>query len=472
MSMIVSQRQRIFFRFEGERGAFLVLHHGLFGSHADWYQAGYVEELAREFRLIILDARGHGRSDRPLEKEQYRLELFAADVVAILNEVGIRNVHFLGYSLGALVGFELLRRYPERVRIAFLGGEAPLVTPELREHWRLEAEALRSSSLPEHLARLQQAGRLVRSQGAAVEEQELAPALALVEALQDWEPAPPDRIMINSPLTLFSGAEDPALRRVEAARAHIGRSRWVVFPAQSHAGLFAERQQLTQELLRLLKPVRRPEEGEPRPSGAESLHAPEGQAEPASSGPAPQAMTAPQALIAPQGDAEAHALIALPAGGEQGTEPAPGEQVEAAASSVGQPGEDPERGGGAHQEPPPRNADRRDQERRGGGRDYRDRDRRRGGRRRGPHRGPQRGPVPQSAAPPASAAPSAAAVASEARSASAPAGGPEQRAASAPPAQPGAGGGAVPVGQPPEPSAAEERSPGPPEPPSGERQES
>jgi len=69
MTMVVSRKQRIFFRYEGERGAFLLLHHDLLGSHEDWYAAGYVEQLAKEFRVVVPDARGHGRSDKPGEKE-------------------------------------------------------------------------------------------------------------------------------------------------------------------------------------------------------------------------------------------------------------------------------------------------------------------------------------------------------------------------------------------------------------------
>ena len=127
MPIIVSKKQRIFFTVEGERGPFLLLHHGLFGSHHDWYEWGFVKALARDYRLVIPDARGHGRSDKPLAAEQYRLASFADDLIEILNELDIRNVNLIGYSLGAVVGFDLLSRYSGRVRGAILGGETPLV---------------------------------------------------------------------------------------------------------------------------------------------------------------------------------------------------------------------------------------------------------------------------------------------------------------------------------------------------------
>ncbi len=264
MTMVVSRRQRIFFRYEGERGAFLVLHHGLLGSHEDWYAAGYVEELAKEFRVVIPDARGHGRSDKPAEPEQYSQLQMAEDLIEILNELGIRNSHFVGYGIGALVGFELLRRFPERVRIAILGGESALMTPAVQEVYRAEAESLKAMSLADYLKALKDQNRVVRHAAAVDEEQERPAALALMAAAAAWEPAPAERIQVTSPLTLFAGSEDPAAGRVEAARSGVSRARLVPFAGFSHTRLFQERTQLMEEILRLLKSGRRDEEGRPR----------------------------------------------------------------------------------------------------------------------------------------------------------------------------------------------------------------
>jgi pimeloyl-ACP methyl ester carboxylesterase len=266
MTMVVSRNQRIFFRYEGERGAFLVLHHGLLGSHEDWYAAGYVEELAKEFRVVVLDARGHGRSDKPVEPETYAQALIAEDVIEIMNELGIRNSHFVGYGVGALVGFELLRRFPERMRIAILGGESALVTPAVQDVYRAEAESLKAMTLGEYLKALRDQGRVVRTAATVDEETERPAALALLTAVSAWEPAPAERIQVTSPLTLFAGAEDPALHRVDAARSGVSRARMVHFPGLGHERLFHERTQLLEEVLRLLKSGRR-EDGDNRPRG-------------------------------------------------------------------------------------------------------------------------------------------------------------------------------------------------------------
>lgn len=271
MPIVVSNHQRIYFRYEGERGAFLMLHHGLFGSHQDWYEAGYVEELAKEFRLVIPDARGHGRSDRPAAPEDYRPQQFAEDVIEIMNSLGVRNLHFLGYGLGALIGLETLRRFPDRVRIAVLGGESPLVLPPMRDQWRDLAGRLESGTLAGLLAHLRGQERLVRWDTNEPDEAEHAPALALLRAMSEWEPHGEERIAVTSPVTLFAGAGDPVVERVERARTLIHRARLVIFPGQTHAGLFTERTLLTQELVRLLKSGRREDgEGHGRRPGADA----------------------------------------------------------------------------------------------------------------------------------------------------------------------------------------------------------
>ncbi len=282
MPIVISNRQRIFFRYEGERGAFLMLHHGLFGSHQDWYRGGYVEELAKEFRLVIPDARGHGRSDRPTDPGAYRAQDFAEDLVEIINGLGIRNLHFLGYGMGALIGLEMLRRFPERVRIAVLGGEAPLTLPPVREHWQALAAQLRgdtlpqllADTLPQLLADLGARDRLVRLDPAEPPEDALPAAQALLDALAGWDVHGEERISVTSPVTLFAGAGDPAAERVERARSCINRARLVIFPGLNHASLFTERTQVTQELVRLLKSGRR-DDGDAQhrrhgPEGAEA----------------------------------------------------------------------------------------------------------------------------------------------------------------------------------------------------------
>ena len=66
-----NQGIRIYYEVEGS-GPALVLAHGLGGSHEDWLDMGWVEALGDRFQLIMVDARGHGRSDKLYDPEAYR----------------------------------------------------------------------------------------------------------------------------------------------------------------------------------------------------------------------------------------------------------------------------------------------------------------------------------------------------------------------------------------------------------------
>jgi hypothetical protein len=68
---------KIYYEVEGE-GPPLVLGHGLSGTLNHWWRLGYVDALRHDFRLILFDARGHGRSDKPHESSAYGyVNLFA-----------------------------------------------------------------------------------------------------------------------------------------------------------------------------------------------------------------------------------------------------------------------------------------------------------------------------------------------------------------------------------------------------------
>ena len=108
-----------------EEGPALVLQHGFSESVIDWYEAGYVEALRPDYRLILIDARGHGASDKPHDPDAYVLNRRVADIVAVLDALGIAKVLYWGYSMGGWIGFGLAKYAKERVRALVIGGQHP-----------------------------------------------------------------------------------------------------------------------------------------------------------------------------------------------------------------------------------------------------------------------------------------------------------------------------------------------------------
>jgi pimeloyl-ACP methyl ester carboxylesterase len=98
--------------------------HG-FASSAlgNWHAAGWTRDLTRSgFRVIAIDQRGHGASDKPEEPTAYSVAALVADVRAVLDAHQIDTAAYLGYSLGSRVGWHAARALPERIHRAILGG--------------------------------------------------------------------------------------------------------------------------------------------------------------------------------------------------------------------------------------------------------------------------------------------------------------------------------------------------------------
>lgn len=112
---------RIHYEVEGE-GPALVLQHGAGGSIESWYECGYVPSLKQDYQLILIDARGHGRSDKPRAPRAYTFELMADDVVTVLDEIGIGEAHFFGYSMGGRIGFRIAKLVPGSFNSFIIGG--------------------------------------------------------------------------------------------------------------------------------------------------------------------------------------------------------------------------------------------------------------------------------------------------------------------------------------------------------------
>jgi pimeloyl-ACP methyl ester carboxylesterase len=107
----------------------LVLQHGFTDSLMTWYERGYVDALRYSYQLILIDARGHGLSDKPHDEDAYAEERFAADVVAVMDELRIGRAHYWGYSMGGLIGFSVGQYAPQRFTTIIPAGASPYPVP-------------------------------------------------------------------------------------------------------------------------------------------------------------------------------------------------------------------------------------------------------------------------------------------------------------------------------------------------------
>jgi pimeloyl-ACP methyl ester carboxylesterase len=102
--------------------------------------------LPGEFRLIYVDHRGHGRSDKPHDAAAYAMPMRVADVVAVLDDLRIERSHFIGISWGGRLCFGIGEHAPERIRSFVTIGQHPYAIDPEGPLARVVGEALAAST--------------------------------------------------------------------------------------------------------------------------------------------------------------------------------------------------------------------------------------------------------------------------------------------------------------------------------------
>jgi pimeloyl-ACP methyl ester carboxylesterase len=111
----------------------ILLIHGFASSVAvNWHSTSWIDTLVGDGRRVIaLDLRGHGASQKYYDPAAYRLSLLAADASNLLDHLAIPRADVMGYSMGARVATVLTLEYPQKVRSLVIGGMGGLLTKGL-----------------------------------------------------------------------------------------------------------------------------------------------------------------------------------------------------------------------------------------------------------------------------------------------------------------------------------------------------
>jgi pimeloyl-ACP methyl ester carboxylesterase len=230
-----NQGVRIHYEVEGE-GPPLVLQHGGMDCLESWYELGYVHALKPDYQLILIDARGHGASDKPHDANAYGLQWMVEDVIAVLDTLHTPKAHFWGYSMGGWIGFGLAKYVPEHFSSFIIGGQhAQARSFERRrqqvrrgieqgiEGFVASVEATYGAIWPGFKARLLAAdleAELARSQD--------------VPSLEEVLPT------MTMPCLLYAGEADTNYPGVKECLKHISNVTFFSFPGLNHPETFVQ----------------------------------------------------------------------------------------------------------------------------------------------------------------------------------------------------------------------------------------
>ena len=240
MPYVDNQGVRIHYHLEGE-GPPLVVLHGLTGDLKAWYdtKTAYIPELRKRNQLILLDARGHGASDKPHDPKSYDTSSFASDVTAVLDELNIDKTGFFGHSMGGWIGWCVANHAPDRIDYLIIGGQHPY--EKERSRWD-DFISLFRRGMDAWIAELsaQDGAAWTAEMEASERQNDLDDLLAVSIAMRD-SPGMGDMLPnLTVPCLLYSGDEDAYRLGIKRAVENISDVTYFSIPGDHGAALFRD----------------------------------------------------------------------------------------------------------------------------------------------------------------------------------------------------------------------------------------
>jgi 3-oxoadipate enol-lactonase len=230
------------YELSGKEGAPVVmLSHSLGSSLIMWNPQ--VEVLEPHYQLLRYDTRGHGESEAL--PGAYTLDMLGEDALGLLDALGIERVHFVGLSMGGMIGQCLALNHPERLENLVLCDTAALLPEETQPIWQERIEMAREKGMealvgetlerwftPDFLRQDPPEVQLIRQQFLATPVDGYVGCSEAIRGLNYLE-----RLSgIKMPTLIMVGEEDPGtpVASAEGMQQRIAGSTLVVLPSAAH----------------------------------------------------------------------------------------------------------------------------------------------------------------------------------------------------------------------------------------------
>jgi pimeloyl-ACP methyl ester carboxylesterase len=238
---------KIHYIVEGQGEPVLLIHGFTVNIQTQWAAPGIIKALAKDYRVIALDNRGHGKSDKPHDPKKYGMEM-VKDAVGLLDHLKIKKAHVVGYSMGAAIACKLLVTHPDRLLSVTLGGSGGVRKGAVPVRLEVLAKSLEEGKgfgpLIEFLTpagrprptpeQMQQINRFLE---ASNDTKALA---AVIRGMKDLAVAD-DRLKANQVPTLaLVGEIDPLKKGVDDLKGRLANFRIVVIDGADHITAFTQ----------------------------------------------------------------------------------------------------------------------------------------------------------------------------------------------------------------------------------------
>lgn len=231
---------KLYYEIYGTGDPLILLHGGLANIE---YFGNQIPAFAREFQVIAIDSRGHGRSTR--SKQPFSYGLMASDVLALMDYLNVPKASIVGWSDGAIIGLDIAINHPERVEklVAFAANFS--VTG-------LQGDVSQSSTFRVYSELVRQDYKRLSSTPDQYKEF-LAALREMWRTLPNYSPQ--QLASIKSPTLVLAGEYDEAIRRAHTEElAHlIPGSKLEILSGVSHFAMLQNPEEFNNAVLEFLK---------------------------------------------------------------------------------------------------------------------------------------------------------------------------------------------------------------------------
>ena len=243
-----------------KKASVVILSHSLGCSLGMWNPQ--MKALEPHVQVLRYDIRGHGRSEAP--PGPYTPELLAKDAIALLDALGIDKVHWVGLSMGGMIGQAVALNRPDRLKSLALCDTTAVIPPEVQPLWQERIDAVRGKGIesqmeptmeryftPSFLKSNPPLLGVIRKQFLATPTEGY---LGCIEAIRKLNYL--DRLStIKIPTLIMVGEDDPGtpVAVSEAMHQRIPNSRMVIIPSARHLSNVEQPEVFNVTLLKFLE---------------------------------------------------------------------------------------------------------------------------------------------------------------------------------------------------------------------------
>jgi len=261
--LIMANGIKINYEISGKKdGPVVILSHSLASSLKMWEPQ--MEMLRSHFRVLRYDTRGHGQSQTT--QAPYTLELLGEDAIGLLDTLGIEKVHWVGLSMGGMIGQSIALNHPHLLLSLSLCDTGAVVPTEMQPIWDERIEGVQKIGMksqlettmerwftPSYLQLNSPMFTLIKEEFLATPPGGYIGCASGIRRLNYLE-----RLhKINLPTLIIVGEDDPAtpVSGSEAIHERIRNSKLVILPSARHLSNVEQAEAFNRHLLGFLKSV-------------------------------------------------------------------------------------------------------------------------------------------------------------------------------------------------------------------------